>query len=58
MQHGSEDSQKAVMDKCNLAEPHHGETWSAMAKAITNWRRKTKDLLPLVADAMPAIENL
>ncbi|XP_071476325.1 pre-mRNA-processing factor 6-like [Diadema antillarum] len=48
--HGTEEQQKTVRDRCILAEPHHGELWCATSKSIDNWRRKTDELLPMVAD--------
>ncbi|KAJ7389286.1 Pre-mRNA-processing factor 6 [Desmophyllum pertusum] len=47
LQHGTEAQQENVMQRCVLAEPHHGENWCAVSKAIPNWRLRTKDIIPL-----------
>ncbi|KAA3678288.1 pre-mRNA-processing factor 6 [Paragonimus westermani] len=52
MQHGTEDQQKEVRQRSINAEPHHGEIWCRIAKAPRNWRLKSKDLLPLVAESV------
>ncbi|CAL8108543.1 unnamed protein product [Calicophoron daubneyi] len=49
LQHGTEDQQKEVRQRCITAEPHHGEAWCRVAKQPINWRLKTDDLLNLVA---------
>ncbi|XP_077989706.1 pre-mRNA-processing factor 6-like [Glandiceps talaboti] len=49
LMHGTEEQQEDIRKKCINAEPHHGEVWCAVSKAIANWRKKTEDLLPLVA---------
>ncbi|THD21045.1 Pre-mRNA-processing factor, partial [Fasciola hepatica] len=53
LQHGTEDQQKEVRQRCLAAEPHHGEMWCRLGKAPRNWRMKTKELLTLVADSVP-----
>lgn len=57
LQHGTEAQQESVMQRCVLAEPHHGENWCAVSKAIPNWRLRTKDILPIVARSLKAIEK-
>lgn len=49
--------QESVMQRCVMAEPHHGENWCAVSKAIPNWRLRTKDILPKVAKSLRAIEK-
>lgn len=49
--------QEGVMQRCVMAEPHHGENWCAVSKAIPNWRLRTKDILPIVAKSLRAIEK-
>jgi len=49
--------QESVMQRCVMAEPHHGENWCAVSKAIPNWRLRTKDILPIVAKSLRAIEK-
>ncbi|XP_053382294.1 pre-mRNA-processing factor 6-like [Mercenaria mercenaria] len=51
--HGDEDSQKQVHKRCTAAEPRHGEQWCHVSKDIRNWRLKTDELLPLVAEYIP-----
>ncbi|XP_070533546.1 pre-mRNA-processing factor 6-like [Ptychodera flava] len=55
LQHGTEEQQEDVRKRCINAEPHHGEYWCAVSKAIVNWRNKTEDILPLVAKSIPAV---
>ena len=47
-----QDQQKEVRQHCVNAEPHHGELWCSVSKAIDNWRLKTNDILPLAASAL------
>jgi len=44
--------QNEVRDHCVNAEPHHGELWCSVSKAINNWRLKTNDILPLAASTL------
>lgn len=32
-----------------MAEPRHGEIWQAASKNVKNWRKKTEELLIMVA---------
>ncbi|XP_048590658.1 pre-mRNA-processing factor 6 [Nematostella vectensis] len=57
LQHGTEAQQESVSHKCVQVEPHHGEVWCAVSKAIPNWRLKTKDVLPLAARSLKPIEK-
>ena len=40
------------MARCVAAEPHHGEEWCRVSKAIPNWRLKTGEILRLASSAM------
>ncbi|VDD79393.1 unnamed protein product [Mesocestoides corti] len=51
--HGTEDQQKDVLRRCVAAEPRHGEAWCRISKDFRNWRLRTVDLLPLVAESLP-----
>lgn len=51
--HGDQKSVEDLATRCASVEPHHGEHWCRVSKAIPNWRLKTSDILPLVATAMP-----
>lgn len=35
-QHGTPELQAAVIERCNTAEPHHGERWQRVAKDPAN----------------------
>lgn len=50
---GSEEQQQEVRKRCMAADPHHGEHWCASSKLIYNWRKKTPEILQLVADKLP-----
>eukprot|EP00794_Sanderia_malayensis_P012168 gene12168-13423_t len=58
LQHGNEADQNAVLEKCVSVEPHHGEVWCQVAKKPCHWRKKTREILPLVAQALKPIESL
>ncbi|CBY20302.1 unnamed protein product [Oikopleura dioica] len=51
--HGTEAQLQEVTSACAKAEPKHGERWCKISKDINNWRLKTTDILPLVADRCP-----
>lgn len=51
--HGSEEQQEEVKRRCVMAEPRHGPNWCRVSKDIANWRKKTEDILLLVANALP-----
>lgn len=40
------------MRKCVAAEPHHGQTWQAIAKDIKNAGKSIQEVLELVAKAL------
>lgn len=47
-QHGTPDTARQVLDKCIAAEPHHGERWQRVSKALENVHKTIAQLLPLV----------
>ena len=49
--------QEQVVKRCETAEPHHGETWCSTSKAAKNWRKKTKDILQIVARQLKPIDK-
>nr|KAG5694409.1 hypothetical protein BaRGS_017442 [Batillaria attramentaria] len=51
--HGDQKAVDDIATRCAAIEPHHGEHWCKVSKAIPNWRLKTSEILPLVAAAMP-----
>lgn len=57
LQHGTEAQQESIMQRCVMAEPHHGENWCAVSKATPNWRLRTKDILPIVAKFLKPVEK-
>lgn len=48
--HLTEEDAKKVMLRCVSAEPKHGELWCTISKDVKNWKLKTEDILPIVAD--------
>lgn len=50
---GSEEQQQEVQKRCVAADPHHGEHWCSVSKFIHNWRKKTPEILQLVAEKLP-----
>ena len=50
MQKTSED----IVARCASVEPHHGEDWCRVSKAIPNWRLKTGEILRLASTDMAA----
>lgn len=46
--HGTEAQQNDVLERCNAAEPKHGEEWCRVSKDITNWCFKITDILEAV----------
>lgn len=49
LQHGTEQKRLDVVTKCVLNEPRHGEVWQRVAKNPKNARKKTDEILKLVA---------
>lgn len=50
---GTEPQQKEVELRCINADPRHGEHWQAASKNISNWRKKTSEILKIVANNLP-----
>ncbi|CAG0880530.1 unnamed protein product [Darwinula stevensoni] len=51
--HGTEEQQAEVKKRCLEAEPCHGEEWCKISKDIINWRKRTEEILIMVAKALP-----
>lgn len=51
--HGTESQQADVLERCNAAEPKHGEEWCRVSKDIKNWCFKTTDILKAVVKQLP-----
>ncbi|KAA1474753.1 hypothetical protein DENSPDRAFT_804612 [Dentipellis sp. KUC8613] len=51
-QHGTKEHQDDVINKSVAAEPLHGATWQAIAKADENMGKSVKEILELVAAAL------
>lgn len=49
----SQDSQADIKKRCINADPKHGEFWCQVSKDIKNWRLRTEQILPLVAECLP-----
>ncbi|TMS39246.1 hypothetical protein L596_005801 [Steinernema carpocapsae] len=47
--HGTEKEQAAIKERCMAAEPRYGIIWAPVAKDVSNWRKKTVDILEIVA---------
>ena len=45
LQHGDEAKQRIVIERCEKAEPRHGEHWQSVAKAVENAHDTTKQIL-------------
>ncbi len=52
--YGTKEQAEEVKDKCDVAEPVHGEHWSMISKAHENRNLKRGDLLGKVAAAISA----
>lgn len=52
-QHGSEQQQQELIERCIAAEPKHGEEWCQVSKNIANWCFKTEDVLRAVVKILP-----
>ena len=53
LQHGSEEEQRQVVQRCVAAEPRHGPEWCRVSKDVKNWRLKTEQVLRLAAKQLP-----
>ncbi|XP_070209587.1 pre-mRNA-processing factor 6-like [Littorina saxatilis] len=51
--HSDQKAAEDIASRCVSAEPHHGEWWCKVSKAIPNWRLKTVDILRLVSASTP-----
>ncbi|KAK7690203.1 hypothetical protein QCA50_006854 [Cerrena zonata] len=51
-QHGTQEYRAEVTRRCVAAEPHHGQTWQAIAKDMKNTGRTTTEVLELVMNAL------
>lgn len=47
-----QERQEDVIKRCVAAEPHHGATWQAIAKDVTNTGNTVTEILELVAAAL------
>ncbi|KAF2581004.1 hypothetical protein F2Q68_00006524 [Brassica cretica] len=45
VQHGSEEKQKEVLNRCLVSEPKHGEKWQAVSKALENSHQSVEVIL-------------
>jgi pre-mRNA-processing factor 6 len=51
-QHGTDDSRRAVRERCIRAEPHHGEQWQLALKDPKHPNRRTEEVLDVVSAAL------
>lgn len=49
LQHGTEEKQQDVINKCILNEPKHGEVWQSISKAPENADKSVEDILKMTA---------
>lgn len=50
--HGTEEQKEALKSKCIAEEPCHGEVWQSVAKDVKNWKKKTGEILEIVASRL------
>uniref|UniRef100_A0AC34QZ26 Pre-mRNA-processing factor 6 n=1 Tax=Panagrolaimus sp. JU765 TaxID=591449 RepID=A0AC34QZ26_9BILA len=50
--HGTEEEKEAVKNQCIAAEPRYGEVWQSVAKDVKNWKKKTNEILEIVASKL------
>eukprot|EP00823_Brevimastigomonas_motovehiculus_P003452 TRINITY_DN2105_c0_g1_i1.p1 TRINITY_DN2105_c0_g1~~TRINITY_DN2105_c0_g1_i1.p1 ORF type:complete len:949 (+),score=251.05 TRINITY_DN2105_c0_g1_i1:394-2847(+) len=55
LEYGDKTSQEAVLKRCVEADPHHGELWVGVSKAIENSRLKTDAILKKAAASIKEI---
>ncbi|CAJ0587244.1 unnamed protein product, partial [Mesorhabditis spiculigera] len=48
--HGTTEEQERVVKKCLAAEPRHGEMWAQLSKDVQNWKKRTEDILTVLAN--------
>ncbi|XP_055314139.1 pre-mRNA-processing factor 6 [Sitodiplosis mosellana] len=53
LNYGTEAQQNEIIERCNAAEPKHGEEWCKVSKNISNWCFKTTDILKAVVKTLP-----
>ena len=53
-QFGLPEQHAALLARCVIADPRHGELWQSVSKAVGNLRLKTHDILPKVAALVSA----
>jgi len=49
LENGTEDKQKHVLKKCTEADPHHGELWTRVSKAVENHSMKPEAIVKMIA---------
>ncbi|KAK6120652.1 hypothetical protein DH2020_045602 [Rehmannia glutinosa] len=52
LQHGTEETQRDVLNRCVAAEPKHGEKWQVISKAVENSHQPTEFILKKVVVAI------
>ncbi|GKU90928.1 hypothetical protein SLEP1_g4869 [Rubroshorea leprosula] len=57
LQHGTEENQKDVLQRCIAAEPKYGEKWQAISKAVENSHLPTEAILKKVVVALGKEES-
>ncbi|MES1920190.1 Pre-mRNA-processing factor 6, partial [Bonamia ostreae] len=45
LQHGTEEEQQNLLERCSEAEPKHGEKWTSVSKKPGNMKKSTADIL-------------
>jgi pre-mRNA-processing factor 6 len=58
LQHGSEELQQEILQRCTSAEPHHGERWTQMTKAVENAHLSTEAILKKLVVALSKEEAM
>ncbi|CAK9227238.1 unnamed protein product [Sphagnum troendelagicum] len=58
LQHGSEELQQEILQRCTSAEPHHGERWTQMTKAVDNAHLSTEAILKKLVVALSKEEAM
>ncbi|KAJ4803427.1 Pre-mRNA-splicing factor 6 [Rhynchospora pubera] len=57
LQHGTEETQRIVLQNCASQEPKHGERWQAISKAVENSHLPVEAILKKVVVALGKEEN-
>ncbi|XP_047971005.1 protein STABILIZED1-like [Salvia hispanica] len=52
LQHGGEDNQRDVLNRCVAADPKHGEKWQGISKAVEHSHQSTEFILKKVVVAI------